>query len=135
MPIRVSQSGTVTTTYAKPFVGPIHHTAQIALTLTGFTNKEIDSRGYLKPGVPVTRAGTLIGTGGKVFGVTIEPIKVAADNATATIAAIPVTTVAVATSGQLNKAIIEDNLDRALNADELAAFVDGATNLVLLHQP
>jgi hypothetical protein len=46
--------------YGSPFVGPVNHTAAIDVDLTGLTSDEIDAKGYLKPGVPLSRAGALI---------------------------------------------------------------------------
>jgi hypothetical protein len=131
MPIRFSktvQSGTI---YGNPFVGPINHTVAIPVPLAALTNKEIDADGYLKPGIPLTKAGALV-TAGAVFGVTVEAVKVATDNANATIAALGTVWVAVVTTAvQVNQDIAEDNLGRVYTAAEIAGFA-ASTGLVLL---
>lgn len=48
--------------YATPFVGPVDHTAQIDAAITALSNVEIDANGYLKPGLPISRSGTKLGT-------------------------------------------------------------------------
>lgn len=214
--------------YGSPFVGPVNHTAPIEVDLSTLTDDEIDARGYLKPGIPLTTNAALaeaqtrstpgsatagganvgdgvmgaatggygapaetitltitseaanaggfrvegsvsglIGTGtvgvafaspiisftladgaedfniGDTFtwdvtagvsnrlrGVTIEAQKVAADNESGTIAALGTATVILATIGQVNRDIIEDNLGRALTDDEIAAFADSLLVLI-----
>jgi len=113
------------------FVGPINHTVSVPVDLTQMTNKEIDADGYLKPYIPLTKAGDLIGVGDDLFGVTVEHVKVADDNESATIAALGTQDIAVVTTAvQLNQDIAEDVLDRVYNANELTAF--GASLIVLL---
>ena len=123
MPIRFTktvQSGTI---YGNPFVGPINHTVAIPVPLSALTDDEIDADGYLKPGIPLTKAGALVGVGGEVFGVTVEPVKVADNNEAATIAALGTAWIAVVTTAaQVNQDIAEDNLGRAYTADEIAGF-------------
>lgn len=113
------------------FVGPVDHTVAVPVNLTLLTNKEIDTDGYLKPYIPLTKAGILV-TAGRVFGVTVEHIKVAKDNASATIAALGTIDVVVATMCQLNRAIAEDVLDRVYTAAELAGFDLAGSHIVLL---
>lgn len=227
MPITV-ETTTGGPVYASPFVGPLNHTAKVDVDLSALTSDEIDAKGYLKPGVPLSAAGALIAaltksspaaavadggntgdgtvsapvgaygaptetvtltctqaaanggtfrvegdksgylgdavvgvafdspvisftisdgaadfivgdkftiavTGGvndKVRGVTIEPEKVAADNAAGTIAALGTVGIVVGLIGALNRDIVEDNLGRVLTADEVAGFA--GTPLVLL---
>lgn len=134
MPIRVTNPATADQVYASPFVGPVNHTAQIQVNLTLLTNAEIDSKGYLKPGVPLTLAGILVGVApAYVFGVTIEAIKVANGNAAGDISGASTSfEVAVCTVGQVNRAIAEDNLARAYTANELAGFVAAGSTIKLL---
>jgi hypothetical protein len=113
-----------------PFVGPFDHTVSVPVDLSALTNKEIDRNGYLKPAVPLTKAGILV-TAGAVYGVTIEPIKVAADNADATIAALGTVDIAIALDAQINQDIAEDILERAYTAAELAGFVAAGSRLIL----
>lgn len=212
------------------FVGPVEHTVAVPVVLASLTNKEIDANGYLKPYVPLTKGGALIGAqtrstpgsatpgganvgdgtfsgivggygapaetitvtitseaanaGGfrvegsvsgligtgtvavafsspvisftlgdgtadfdigdvftfsptagvsdNVFGVTVEHVKVADDNESGTISALPVTDVAVATHCQVNKAYAEDVLDRSYTAAEVAGMAPGASSVTLL---
>lgn len=118
--------------YPLPFVGPYDHTHAIAVDLSALTADEIDADGYLKPGVPLSAAGALVGVGVPVFGVTIEPLKVADNNEAATIAALGTIDIAVATIAQVNRAVIEDILGRALTADEVAGFSLADCHVILL---
>lgn len=134
MPMNVSQPTSESSSYSLPFVGPIDHTAQIEIDITALTDDEIDAKGYLKPGVPFRRDGTLVSGGGQfVFGVTIEPLKVADSNSATDIAAASAArNVAVATICQVNRALAEDQLGRAYTANELAAFDAAGSRCVLL---
>lgn len=119
--------------YPLPFVGPYNHTHAISINLTQFTSNEIDADGYLKPGIPLDAAGALVGIApAYVFGVTIEPLKVADDNAAATIAALGSVDIALATIGQVNRAAVEDILGRVLTADEVAGFARAGSKMHLL---
>lgn len=132
-PIRITQvSYTPAKDYGNPLVGPIDHTVAVPVTLSTMTTREIDAKGFLRPGIPLTKAGAKITAGVAVFGVTVEVIKVADNNAAATIAALGVQNVAVATIGQVNRAIAEDNLEAAYTADEVAGFNLAGSKLVLL---
>lgn len=132
MPLKVtSRAGD--SDYGSPLLGPANHTAPIAVDITALTDDEIDSEGYLKPGVPFTGAGALVGAAPAfVFGVTIEPQKVADGNAAGDIAGAGTQTVIVATIGQVQRAIAEDNLGRAYTADEIAGFDRAGSKLVLV---
>lgn len=131
MPITASKTGTSGKIYESPFVGPINHTIGIPVDLTTMTDDEIDPNGYLKPGIPFGKDGTLIGAAEFVFGVSVEEIKVAADNAAATIAALGTVEVAVATIGMVNRELAEDILGRAYTAAEIAGFDLAGSKLVL----
>ncbi len=121
MPTSVTRSAASSTAPMNPFVGPVDHTVAIPIPLTGLTANEIDANGYLLPGVPLLRNGALV-TGGAVYGVTIEPIKVAASNSTADRTAGGSPEVSVALIGTVNRAIMESNLGRVLTAAEIAGF-------------
>lgn len=60
MPIKVTALSGAGKDYGNPFVGPINHTLGISVDLTLMTNKEIDSKGYLKAGIPLNRSGKLV---------------------------------------------------------------------------
>ena len=131
MPISITnESGGAN--YGNPFVGPVDHTAVVKVDISAMTNAEIDSKGYLKPGVPFKENGTLIGSGEKLFGVTIEAIKVAAGNESADLSGATDCFVAVGTVGQISQDIAEDNLGRSYTADEIASFNLAGSKIVLL---
>jgi hypothetical protein len=132
MPIRITASAGGGDDFGSPFVGPIDNTASIAVPLGVLTNKEIDPKGYLKAGIPLSAAGALVGTGVAVYGVTVEAVKVAADNAAATIAALGTIWVAVATICQVNKAQAESILERSYTGFETAGFALAGSKCVLL---
>jgi hypothetical protein len=107
------------------FVGKILNTDTVVVDISDLTTKEVDADGYLKPGVPFSKAGDLVGSTVPVWGVTIEPVKLSH-------ATIPPTDVSLAADtgtmhvtvgfGLCNRDIMEDNLGRALTADEIAGF-------------
>jgi hypothetical protein len=133
MPAKVTTTSAGAVDYGSHIVGPILFVHQMALVLTGFTTAEIDSLGYLKPGVPVEADGTLVNTTSQtIFGVTIEAIKVANGNAAGDISGAGTQQITVMTIGQVNKKIIEDNLGRVLSANELSAFAIGGCKIALL---
>lgn len=66
-----------------------------------------------------------------VYGVTVAPVKVATNNTTALATATDID-VTVATVGQLNRDVGEDNLGRAYNANEIAGFAASGSHLRLL---
>jgi hypothetical protein len=127
MPLSVTKT-TGTTGYGHPFIGKVLGLQQVVVDISELTTAEVDADGYLKPGVPFKKDGTLAdGTGGEfIYAVNPEPIKIghatipptngslAADTAT-----IPL---GMGTIGEINRDIAEDNLGRAYTANELAAF-------------
>lgn len=133
MPITITAPTGGGQTYGQALLGPVDHEVQLPLVLSGFTNKEIDAYGYLKSGVPVTKAGTLVGASPAfVYGVTIEPVKVAADNATGTLAALGTVDIGVCVIGAYIQDMGESNLDRVLTANEIAGFDRAGSKLVLI---
>lgn len=132
MPVRVTVDSGGGQDLANPFVGPVNHTVGIQVALSTMTTGEIDKYGYLKPGLPLTKAGAKIAAAGFVFGVTVEAVKVAANNLAATIAALGTQEAAVATIGQVNRKIAEANLMRVYTAAEIAGFDLAGCKLVLL---
>ena len=121
-------------TYANPFIGGVDHPAQIKVDVSGLTIDEVDRFGYLKPGVPLAKTGVLVGASPAfVYGVTFEAQKIVPDNPTnVTLAAVtsdPIIT--VNTVGHANRDVIEDNLGRALTANEIAGF-DAARSKIAL---
>lgn len=124
MPISV---GTTTggMVHAPVFVGEIKGTDLVWVDVSDLTTKEVDATGYIKPGVPLAKDGSTVGAGVAVWGVTIEAIKLAH-------ATVPPTNVSLAADtgtfpvvvgfGLCNRDVMEDNLERALTADEIAGF-------------
>jgi hypothetical protein len=112
------------TGYGNPFIGGVNHTAQIKVDVSGLTTDEVDQFGFLKPGVPLSKTGVLIGTGVFVYGVTFEAQRIVPANPTnttlAAVTADPIIT--VNTVGHANRDVIEDNLGRALTSDEVTGF-------------
>jgi hypothetical protein len=117
--------------HAPVFVGDIVNTDVVNVDISDLTTNEVDALGYIKPGVPLDKSGNLVGSGVAVYGVTIEPIKLPH-------ATIPPTNVSLAADtgtcpvavgfGLVNRDIAEDNLGRALTADEIAGFDLAASN-------
>lgn len=60
MPLMVTEYD-AGTGYANPFVGPCDQVAQIKIDLSDLNGDEVDTNGYLKPGVPFNRNGEMIG--------------------------------------------------------------------------
>lgn len=139
MPIRVRDLGVAGKVYSNPFRGKADYTHQMAVDITALTAAEVDAYGYLKPGVPLQKTGALVSAPGQViFGVVPEALNVLnlnvmnPDTFANALAAAGVQQIAVVTIGQVNKAIIEENLGRALTADELAAFAAAGCTIKLL---
>ncbi len=132
MPIKITNPASLGgSSVESPFVGPVNHTVSIPIPASGLTTAEVDANGFLKPGVPVLRTGALV-TAGAVYGVTVEATKIAKSNAAADLTAAGSPEVAVALIGTLNRAIMEDNLGRALTAAEIAGFVAAGSLIKLI---
>lgn len=103
------------------FVGEIQGTDVVKVDLSDLSDEEVDADGYIKPGVPLAKDGSIITAAVPVWGVTIEPIKVASGGTDAILDAATDCFVTVG-FGLCNRDIMEDNLGRVLNADEIAGF-------------
>lgn len=132
MPMTVTSTAANGAVPMDPFVGPHSHTHTVPILASGLTTAEVDTAGYLKPGVPLSAAGALVGASVPVFGVTVEPIKIAASSAAGDLTAAGTVRVAVATIGQVNRAIMEANLGRVLTANEIAGFALAPCTIKLL---
>ena len=116
------------TTYGPVFVGPVMAMQQVVVDVSELSTDEVDADGYLKPGVAFKKDGTLAdGTGGEfIYAVnpepqnlrlaTIPPTNTSLSNDTKTFP------LGMATMGEVNRDIAEDNMGRAYTANELAAF-------------
>lgn len=114
--------------HAPVFVGEIQGTDVVKVDLSDLTSNEVDAEGYLKPGVPFAKDGELVGSTVAVWGVTIEPIKVAANFAALSSAVDCFVTVGF---GLVNRDIAEDVLGRAYTANEIAGFALAGSNCAL----
>lgn len=107
--------------HAPVFVGEIGGTDVVKVDISDLSSYEVDSDGYLKPGVPFMKDGNPVGSSGVVWGVTIEPIKITTGN-TDTILDAETDCFVTVGFGLCNRDVMEDNLGRALTADEIAGF-------------
>jgi hypothetical protein len=115
MPIRVSTTEAAGRGYADIRVGEcqVHQLKLDVSSLTG----EVDDGGSLPPGLPIRVNGTPVsGSGQAVYGlIGPEPIAIGDEDIFANIILM----------GAVNRNMIEDNLGRALSANELAAIPAG----------
>ena len=123
MPIGVEALSAEDTIYGNPFT-EILATDEVRVDISDLTTAEVDADGYLKPGVHLRKTGDTIGAGNALYGVTFEPKKIVAAGPTdASLAANTGTfPVVVGTIGSVNRDVVEDNLGRALTADEVASY-------------
>lgn len=123
MPIGIESLASEQTVYGHPFKD-ILDTDEVRVDISDLTTAEVDADGRIKPGLPLRKTGDIIGSGNAVYGVVIEAVKIVAANPTdASLAANTGTfPVVVGTIGTVNRDVAEDNLGRALTADEIAGF-------------
>lgn len=135
MPISIASLATEADAYGKVFVGPVDHTDVVVLDISDLTTKEVDALGYIKPGVPLDKSGNTVGNGVPVYGVTLESIKLNHATIPPTDVSLAADTgtqqVAVGIAGLVNRDIMEDNLGRALTADEIAGFALAGSHIHL----
>lgn len=99
----------------------------VKVDLSQLTEHEVDANGYLVPGVPLSKVGVRIGPGVPVYGVTIQPIKVATGNTETILNAEPDPFVAVG-FGLVDRDAAEGNLGRAYTSDEIKGFELAGSN-------
>ena len=63
MPVTMNKKLVAGELHPTPFVGPIDHPATVTLDVSSMNTEVVDSQGYLKPGVLLTRAGKLLSDG------------------------------------------------------------------------
>jgi hypothetical protein len=135
MPNRIASAASEANSYGHPFVGPVEYRDLVLADVSDLTTNEVDALGYIKPGVPLDKSGNTVGAGVPVYGVTIEAIKTAHATIPPTNASLAADTgafpIAVGTHGIVNRDIIEDNLGRALTADEIAGFALAGSHIHL----
>lgn len=121
--------------YGNPLVGVPGPYTHIKLDTSGLTVAEVDAYGYLKPGVLLTSAGVLCGAADFAYGIVTEAIKLPLAVVPPTDISLAAATtdplIAVSTSGLINRDVVEDNLGRALTADELDAVITAGSNFNL----
>jgi hypothetical protein len=130
MPTTVSRT-TGGTAYASALIGD-YQTLHVKIDPASLPANAVDAQGILKPNVPLSLLGvTLAGITNEVPCVTVEGVKIAADNQSATLTAAADVFVACATTGVLNRDIMEDVLGRVLSSAEIAALNGPNSKLVL----
>lgn len=123
--------------YSDPFLGPVDHTAHLKIDVSQLTTREVDARGFLKPGVPFTVAGTRpTGAAGEfIYGVSVAPVELAGVSANPTDVSLAAVTedqfIAVATIAQVQRHIARDNLGSDYSANELTAFRAAGCHITL----
>jgi hypothetical protein len=127
---------TAGTSYGNPYTNKCDQRDHVQLDPSTLTTKEVDASGYLKPGVPLQQDGTLVdGIDQVAYGVTPEALKLPLDTIPPTDVSLAAETVrpliGVGVGGVLNRDIIEENLGRALSANELAALALGGFKVTL----
>ena len=107
---------------ASPFLGPCKLGVAIVVDPDTFATGEVDANGYLKPGVPLKRDGTLVAATQAVYGCVAEAVKIANSNSAGDRTAAPNIEVTVYLDAFVNRAVLEDILGRVLTAAEIAGF-------------
>lgn len=131
MPLTIRSLASEATGYGNPFVGDKSGAMHVVLDVSALTSNEVDSYGYLKPGVILTSAGVVPGAANAaVVGVVAEATPIVAAGTTLSgVTNDPF--VVIYTIGMVNRDIIEDNLGRALTANEIAALNTAPSRIVL----
>jgi hypothetical protein len=129
MPVKVA-SVAGGTAYGHPFIGPMGPLEHVKIDLSVLTSAEVDTNGYLKPGVPFKLAGGLgvLVTAGtdSIYGVCPEATRLAVVTPTTTTTLAAETGdhfVGLCMGGLINRDVGEDNMGRAYSANEIAAFL------------
>ena len=125
MPMHVKKTAG-TTTYAPVFLGEILAMEQVLVDVSELTTDEVDADGWLKPGVMFKQDGTQCDGSGALYAVNPEPQNLHLDTVPPTNTSLGNDTktypLGMGTMGTVNRDVIEDNLGRALTANELTAF-------------
>lgn len=123
------------THYPDPFLTAFD-SVDLKIDVSTLTTDEVDSKGYLKPGVAFRLAsgvGVLVsGVSQVIFGVNRFPVKLVgrSDNASLSSDTNDIT-IAVVVRGTLSQATAEAILGRVYSANELAAFAAAGSHLLL----
>jgi hypothetical protein len=132
MPLSVVKT-TGTVSYGHPLVGPVLGLLQVVVDISELTTAEVDADGYLKPGVMFKSDGTQPDGSGFLYAINPEPIKIVNYVPTDVLLAADTATIPVgcATSGTINRDIVEDNLGRAMTANEITAVTVAGSQFTL----
>lgn len=127
-------------TYISPFIQNHKDPETIPVVASIFSAFEVDTFGFLKPGVPLAKlaagTGTLVGVAPAfVYGVTVEAQKIADLSTGLTLAAALTAAgtvqVTLGRRGLVSRALIEEMLGRVLTANELAGFIAAGSHIAL----
>jgi hypothetical protein len=140
MPIRVRTLTAGGTGYQYPLQQGPFEREQITADLSTLTYSagagEVDIDGYIKPGTPLlapnsAAPGALVSGASQYAGVVIEATYVGSDpiDADADLDSLTDIQVVIARGGILNRDAVEDNLGRALTANEIAALEAGGVRV------
>ena len=125
MPLKIKKT-VGGTTYGPVFLGEILAMEQVLVDVSELTTDEVDADGWLKPGVPFKQDGTLADGSGHIYAVNPEPQDLMLSTVPPTNGTLAADTktfpLGMGTIGTVNRDVIEDNLGRALTANELTAF-------------
>lgn len=134
MPLNIKKTAG-TTTYGNPFVGSIDHMLQVVVDISELTDDLVDADGYLKPGAMFKSDGTQPDGSGFIYAINPEPQNIRHATIPPTDASLAADTgtipLGMAAAGMVNRDIVEDNLGRALTANELAAFTVAGCQFIL----
>lgn len=134
MPMHVKKT-VGTTIFEKPFVGEILAMDQVLIDVSELDTTQVDADGWLKPGVMFKQDGTQPDGSGAIYAVNPESQNLHLDTIPPTDVSLAADTktypLGMGTIGMVNRDIIEDNLGRALTANEISAFAAAPCKIIL----
>lgn len=134
MPMHVKKTA-APSLYSPVFVGEILAMDQVLVDVSELTTDEVDADGWLKPGVMFKQDGTQPDGSGAIYAVNPEPQNLHLDTIPPTNTSLSNDTktypLGMATMGMVNRDLIEDNLGRALTANEVTAFATAPCKIIL----
>jgi hypothetical protein len=131
MPIEIV-TVTQNQSYGNPFIGDVGQVEHIKLDVSVLTTDEVDSNGYLKPGVLLKSTGVLPdGTASEyIWGATPEAYKLPGRTGNSSLGSDTTDPlVPVVRDCLINRDIWEDNMGRAMTAYELAAIARAGSHV------
>jgi len=127
MPVKITNTDGYLT-YSPVHIGPADDVLSERLDVSALDSNQVDSNGFIIPGAVLKLENQLLvpvdGTAneGQQARVVLYPVKVADSNSGADLAAANDVDVVSLLIGTLDRGIMEDNLDRALSANEVTAL-------------